>query len=54
MTVDVDDPAVLARAIQSALGDATLRAELRERAWARAQADFDLVEAQRRFAQVIG
>ena len=54
LVVDRIDPAALASAIESGLSDADLRARLRTRAWERAQADFNLVDAQRQFARVIG
>jgi len=54
VVVDRDDPAELAAALSSILGDAALRTRLRARGWARAQADFDVHRARRQFARVIG
>jgi glycosyltransferase involved in cell wall biosynthesis len=54
VVVDRSDPAELAAALESVLTDAALRARLRARAWERAEADFDIGQAQRQFARVIG
>jgi glycosyltransferase involved in cell wall biosynthesis len=54
LVVDRGDPAELAAALESLLSDPDLRSRLRARAWERAAADFNLVDAQRRFAQAIG
>jgi glycosyltransferase involved in cell wall biosynthesis len=54
IVVDRDDPAALAAALESILSDSALRARLRARAWQRAEADFDLGNARRQFAQAIG
>ena len=54
VVVDRSDPAALAAALEPLVDDAALRARLRSRAWERANADFDLVDARRQFAQLIG
>ena len=54
VVVDRSDPAELAAALESVLSDPALRARLRARAWQRAQADFNLTDARRQFAQAIG
>jgi glycosyltransferase involved in cell wall biosynthesis len=54
IVVDRGDPAELAAAIEALLDDAALRARLRAQAWKRAEADFDLSDARRLFARVIG
>jgi glycosyltransferase involved in cell wall biosynthesis len=54
IVVDRGDPAELAAALESVLTDAALRARLRARAWQRAEADFDLDNARREFARIIG
>lgn len=54
LVVDQNDPAQLARALDTILNDAALRERLAARARARAEADFSLPEAQAQFAQVLG
>jgi glycosyltransferase involved in cell wall biosynthesis len=54
IVVDRRDPAELAAALELVLSDPALRARLRTRAWARAEADFSLGHAQRAFARLIG
>jgi glycosyltransferase involved in cell wall biosynthesis len=54
VVVDRSDPAELAAAIETILSDSALRAQLRAHAWKRAEADFDLHDARRQFAQLIG
>ena len=54
VVVDRGEPAELAAALEMVFGDPALRARLRARAWARAEADFDLRNVRRQFAQVIG
>jgi glycosyltransferase involved in cell wall biosynthesis len=53
LVVDEDDPAQLARALDSLLQDAALRARLAARARERAEADFDLRKARAQFAEVL-
>ena len=54
IVVDRSDPGELAAALDSALSDPALRARLRARAWARAEADFDVGRVRQQFARVIG
>ena len=54
IVVDRSDPAELAAALELVLSDPALRARLRARAWERAEADFNLADARRQFAQAIG
>ena len=54
VVVDRSDPAQLAAALESLLSDPALRARLRARAWERAAADFNLADARRQFARLIG
>jgi glycosyltransferase involved in cell wall biosynthesis len=54
VVVDRDEPAALAAALERVFGDAALRAQLRARAWTSAEADFNVVNARREFARVIG
>jgi glycosyltransferase involved in cell wall biosynthesis len=54
IVVDRSDPAELASALELVLGDPAVRARLRARAWQRAEADFNLADARRQFAQAIG
>ena len=53
LVVDQNDPAQLARAIDSLLNDATLRERLATRARERAKADFDRVKEQARFVELL-
>jgi glycosyltransferase involved in cell wall biosynthesis len=54
LVVDRNDPAELAAALESLLSDPAVRARLRARAWQRAEADFNLIDARRQFAEAIG
>jgi glycosyltransferase involved in cell wall biosynthesis len=54
VVADANDPADVARALERLLGDAELRKRVSERAWDRAQSDFDLPHAQAKFASVLG
>ena len=54
IVVDRSDPAELAAALELILSDPAVRARLRARAWQRAEADFNLTDARRQFAQAIG
>jgi glycosyltransferase involved in cell wall biosynthesis len=54
LVVDQNDPARLAEALELLLTDASLRERLSERAWERAEIDFDLAKAQAQFAEVLG
>jgi glycosyltransferase involved in cell wall biosynthesis len=54
LVVDQNDPAQLAEALELLLTDVSLSERLGERAWERAQTDFDLAKAQTQFAEVIG
>lgn len=54
IVVDRSDPAELAAALDSLVSDPALGAQLSARAWTRAEADFDIGNAQRQFARVIG
>jgi hypothetical protein len=51
--VDQNDPAQLARAIDSLLNDATLRKKLATRARDRAKADFDHVKEKAKFTELL-
>jgi glycosyltransferase involved in cell wall biosynthesis len=53
VVVDEDDPAPLARALDSLLRDAALGEGLAARARERAEADFSLTQARARFAEVL-
>ena len=54
IVVDRRDPAELAAALELVLGDPAVRARLTARAWQRAEADFNVTDARRQFAQAIG
>jgi glycosyltransferase involved in cell wall biosynthesis len=54
LVVDEPDPAKLAAAIERLATDADLRERLADRAWERAQADYDLAGARATFRQVLG
>jgi glycosyltransferase involved in cell wall biosynthesis len=54
IVVDRNDPAALAAALELILSDPAVRARLRARAWQRAEADFNVIDARRQFAQAIG
>ena len=54
IVVDRADPAELAAALESVLSDPAVSARLTARAWQRAEADFNLTDARRLFAQAIG
>lgn len=54
LVVDQNDPAQLAEALELLLTDVSLSERLTERAWERAQTDFDLAKARAQFAEVIG
>jgi len=53
LVVDENDPAQLARAIDSLLNDADLRKRLGARARHRAWTDFDLVKEKARFTELL-
>lgn len=54
LVVDQDDPALLARALDLLLNDATLRERLSARARERAEVDFSLPKARTQFAELLG
>lgn len=54
LVVDRDDPEELARALRRLMAEPDLRRRLSERAWERAQADFDLTQARARFDALLG
>ena len=54
IVVDRRDPSELAAALELIVSDPAVRARLRARAWQRAEADFNLTDARRQFAQAIG
>jgi glycosyltransferase involved in cell wall biosynthesis len=54
LVVDQNDPAQLARALETILNDAALRERLSARARERAEADFSLPKARAQFAEVLG
>jgi glycosyltransferase involved in cell wall biosynthesis len=54
VVADIDDPIELAHALERIITDPELRKRISERAWYRAQSDFDLPRAQARFASVLG
>ncbi|MCA1635183.1 MAG: glycosyltransferase [Acidobacteria bacterium] len=54
LVVDQNDPAQLARALDTILNDAVLREKLAARARERAEADFSLPKARSQFAEVLG
>jgi glycosyltransferase involved in cell wall biosynthesis len=53
LVVDENDPAKLAQAIERILSDASLRQRLSENAWARANIDFSIETAQRKFTDLM-
>ncbi len=53
LVVDENDPAKLAQAIEKILGDESLRQRLSKNAWARANIDFSIVSAQRKFTELM-
>lgn len=53
VVVDREDPAELARAVESLANDAGLRAEVSARAWERARTDFSVLASQAAFARLL-